>query len=157
MLNLIIALTLVGCTSYLGWGFNNYYKKRVRFYKELNDLINYLITNINFYKDSINKILNTFLDNYNVDTPLTKIINNYINNKIEVDDFIFKKEEISIIYNIFYHLGRSDSENEIINLRNSSIIISSIITQCEQDYNNLGKLSTKLGVLFGLALVICFI
>ena len=157
MLNIVISILIVLCTTYIGWGISNYYKQRIKFYKELNDLINYLINNINFYKDSINLILNKFIIEHKPNLTLTKIINSYMNNSTNFNDIIIKNDEVSMINNIFLHLGKSDSENQIIELKNYSLQVCDVIKNCENDFNKIGRISLKLGILFGLALAVCLI
>ena len=157
MLNYIIGFVIVCVTTYLGWGIDNYYKKRILFYKELNDLTNYLIQNINFYKDSVNTILSNFILEHKPNKSLENIISSYVEGQVYINESIIKNEEYSVIKNLFLHLGKSDSENQIAELDNASFSIKKIIEKCENDYNKVGKISTKLGTLFGLTLVICLL
>ena len=157
MINIVIAILIVLCTTYIGWGISNYYKQRIKFFKELNDLINYLINNINFYKDSINLVLNKFIMEHKPNPTLTKIINNYLNNSTNFNDMIIKNDEVGVLNNIFLHLGKSDSENQIIELKNYSVQVCDLIKNCERDFDRIGKISLKLGLLFGLALAVCLI
>ncbi len=156
MISILLSILIVACSTYIGWGISNYYKKRVIFFKDVNDLLNFLINNINFLKDSINVILLNFVKQQQPSVALIEIINDYISNKKQYY-ILLKKEEVYIINNIFNHLGKSDSENQIAGLKNFTFQINNVIEKCEADYNKIGRISTKLGFLFGITLAIFFI
>lgn len=157
MISLILSIVVIGCSSYVGWGIQNYYKNRINFYENIDNFLHYVINNINFYKDSINKILVDYLQVSNNSKYLKNIITTYANGTLELDSIMIKKDEKQLLSNIFNHLGKSDSENQIAGLENFSIQIQFVIKKCREDYERIGKIATKLGILFGLALTICLI
>ena len=156
MITILIALLVVGCSSYLGWGIGNYYKKRVKFFRDVKDMLNYLINNINFYKDSVNYNLEKFINQYKPNTTLIEIVNDYKDKKIK-SYALLKNDEIHLVNNIFEHLGKSDSENQIMGLKNFSFQVDELINKCDEDYNKIGKISNKLGTLLGITLAVFFI
>lgn len=157
MISLILSVLVIACSSYIGWGIQNYYKNRINFYDNLDNFLHYLINNINFYKDSINKILENYLSTTNDSKYLKNIITAFMNGKSEFDSIVVKKEERQLLANIFNHLGKSDSENQIAGLTNFSTQVQFVLKKCREDYEKVGKIATKLGFLFGLALAICLL
>jgi len=157
MINLILSALIIACSSYIGWGIQNYYKNRINFYDNLDNFLHYLINNINFYRDSIKKILGNYLSTTNDSKYLKNIITAFISGESEIDSIIVKKDEKQLIANIFNHLGKSDSENQIAGLRNFSTQVQFVLKRCREDYEKVGKIASKLGFLFGLAIDICLL
>lgn len=157
MISLILSVLIIACSSYIGWGIQSYYKNRIVFYDNVDNFLHYLISNINFYKDSINKILSNFLSTTNESKYLKNIIVAFLNGKRDFDSIVVKKEERQLLANIFNHLGKSDSENQIDGLKNFSTQVQFLIKKSREDYEKVGKIATKLGFLFGLALAICLL
>ena len=157
MISLILSVLIIACSSYIGWGIQSYYKNRIVFYNNVDNFLHYLIGNINFYKDSINKILSNFLSTTNESKYLKNIIVAFMNDKRDFDSIVVKKEERQLLANIFNHLGKSDSENQIDGLKNFSTQVQFLIKKSREDYEKVGKNATKLGFLFGLALAICLL
>lgn len=88
---------------------------------------------------------------------MKNIIVAFMNGKRDFDLIVVKKEERQLLANIFNHLGKSDSENQINGLKNFSTQVQFLIKKSREDYEKVGKNATKLGFLFGLALAICLL
>ncbi len=157
MINLVLSILIIACSSYIGWGIQNYYKNRISFYNNLDNFLHYLINNINFYKDCVNKILVNYLSATNDSKYLKNIIIDFMDGKNDFDSIVVKKDEKQLLTNIFNHLGKSDSENQIAGLTNFSTQVQFVLKKCREDYEKVGKITTKLGFLFGLALAICLL
>lgn len=157
MIKYIIAIVVVMCFIYLGWGLGNYYKKRIRIFQELDDFLNYAIGNINFFKDSTCSIYNSYLERFNPSKQFSDILNKQIQGKTLENTLYLKKVESVLLTNIFSNFGKSDSENQIAEFKNYSEQIKIILNKCREDDDKIGKISTKLGFLFGLALAICLL
>lgn len=157
MLSLILSILVISCSSYIGWGIQNYYKNRIIFYENLDNFLHYLMNNINFYKDSVTTILKDYLKTANDSRYLKNLINSYLNGNVDCDLLIIKKDERQLVKNIFNHLGKSDCENQIAGLTNFSAQAQFLIKKSRNDYEKEGKIATKLGILFGVALAICLL
>ncbi len=157
MIKIILSILIVACSSYIGWGVQKYYKNRITFYENLDNLLHFAMNNICFYKDDINTILTNYIKTSNDSKHLKSIIMSVVNDKSNFDTVVIKKEEKQLLLNIFNYLGKSDSENQIAGLTNFSKQVQFVLNKCREEYNNLGKISTKLGVLFGIALAICLL
>lgn len=157
MISLLLCVLVITCSSYIGWGIQNYYKSRIVFYENIDNFLHYLSNNINFYKDSINAILKEYVETSSDSKHLKNIISSYLKGNMNCEAVIIKKEEKQLVKNIFSHLGKSDSENQIAGFANFSTQVQLLAEKCRQDYEKEGKIATKLGILFGLALAICLL
>lgn len=157
MFSLILSLVIIIGFGYIGWGIQNYYKNRIIFYENLDNMLHYIINNINFYKDSSERILMNFLKNSNTSKYLKSVIISFLKNNSVMDTLIIKKNEKSHLINIFNHLGKSDCENQIAGFKIFSDQTNFIIIKCKEEYEKIGKNATKLGILLGLAITICLL
>lgn len=152
----IVCVVIILCSTYLGWGLSNYYKRRIVLFQNLDDFINFAISNINFFKDSVEIIINQFLNSHSLSKEFRDCLVK-IKNNVEFNSILLKKNENNLLNDVFQFLGKNDSENQIVGLKNYSNQISIYLKQAEEDNKKIGSISTKLGFLLGLLIAICLI
>jgi len=152
----IVCVVIILCSTYLGWGLSNYYKRRIVLFQNLDDFINFAISNINFFKDSVEIIINQFLNSHSLSKEFRDCLVKNKNN-VEFNSILLKKNENNLLNDVFQFLGKNDSENQIVGLKNYSNQISIYLKQAEEDNKKIGSISTKLGFLLGLLIAICLI
>ena len=152
----IVCVVIILCSTYLGWGLSNYYKRRIVLFQNLDDFINFAISNINFFKDSVEIIINQFLKSHSLSKEFRDCLVK-IKNNVEFNSILLKKNENNLLNDVFQFLGKNDSENQIVGLKNYSNQISMYLKQAEEDNKKIGSISTKLGFLLGLLIAICLI
>ena len=152
----IICAIIILCSTYLGWGIGNYYKKRIILFQNFDDFINYACSNINFFKDSVDKIISQFVNSHSLSKEFKECLDkNKFKNDFSI--LLFKKNENILLNDVFRYLGKNDSENQIVGLKNYSNQVNLYLKQAKDDYKKIGSISAKLGFLLGLLIAICLI
>lgn len=145
------------CSTYIGWGISNYYKKRIAFFQNLDDFIHYAMRNINFFKDSVEQIITQYIVDSTLSNDFKDVLVKYKAKKELGNILILKRNEVNLIKNIFAFLGKNDSENQIAGLKNFSSQSVVLIDNAKEEYKKVGSICTKLGFLLGLVIAICLI
>lgn len=158
---LLLLIIIIGCT-YIGYGFSNYYKVRLKFFKDFLNFLEFCKTQITFYHNKIDEIFLGFLEQNQCSKDLKKFLQKikeqFISNKIiNVELFILNSNEQKLLANFFNNLGKTNVEkqNELIEF--NKFQIKSVLTDCEEKTQKFAPLATRLGFLLGLAIAICLI
>lgn len=162
-MKILLILSVISATSFMGFGVGKQYKNKVVFYRDLLLFCAYAKNEVSFFKSKLSVILkNARLncdDNFN---NLCKIANqslqqgNYV--LIEEKSLCFLKflsfSERQTIANFFNFLGKSDENNQKNQIESYEKIFSDYFEKAKQDCASKAGLYGKLGVYAGLFLAI---
>ncbi len=144
MIRIVIIIVLACSVALVGYIFNLHLKKRRDLFFELEKAIDEMKNQIVFSKNFIKDIVSNL--------SLSKDIRNILEDNYENSPF--KKEEIEKIKELFGSVGKSDVDGEKAKLEMAKQKFEEMSNNAEKSYNQNGKLSIKLGMLFGLAIFI---
>lgn len=144
MIRIVVVVVLACAVALVGYIYNLHLKKRRDLFFELEKAIDEMKNQIVFSKNFIKDIVN----NLSLSKDITNILEeNYENSP-------FKKEEIKKIKELFSSIGKSDLDGEKVKLEMAKQKFEEMSKNAEKSYNQNGKLSIKLGMLFGVAIFI---
>ena len=144
MIRIVVVVVLACAVALVGYIYNLHLKKRRDLFFELEKAIDEMKSQIVFSKNFIKDIVNNL--------SLSKEIRNILDDNIENSPF--KKEEIEKIKELFSSIGKSDLDGEKVKLEMAKQKFEEMSKNAEKSYNQNGKLSIKLGMLFGVAIFI---
>lgn len=160
LLALLFAISVV--TGYI---FSLKYKKRQKFFSSLIMLAEKLDVEINYSRERL-KILISDFDEKQKKTLFGIDLNYlaYLDGKVELSNQtlfkninFLKENEKDIVFIFFKSLGRSDVENQSKEIKSYIKRFEEQSKICDNDNKKYGSLCTKLGVIFGLFLIIVLI
>ena len=144
MIRIVVVVVLACAVALVGYIYNLHLKKRRDLFFELEKAIDEMKSQIVFSKNFIKDIVN----NLSLSKDITNILEeNYENSP-------FRKEEIKKIKELFSSIGKSDLDGEKVKLEMAKQKFEEMSKNAEKSYNQNGKLSIKLGMLFGVAIFI---
>lgn len=162
----VLLCLIITCSTYIGYGFSSYYRKRLRLFKDCHNFANKLIVDINFSKNNLKEIISSSLGNYG--SEFKQILNrflDYLNSHATIlksEDIFVKNnflsvEEIQVIFTFLKGLGRYDAENQIKELEDFKLKFDELKQQANNENKKYGALYVKLGLMFGIMLAILLI
>ena len=119
-MKIALIIVLIGCCTYIGYGFSKYYSNRKTFYLDLILLMDKLKLDIAFSKEKISNIISSYEPmSKNLKTLCQNFVNMLQQNQFNQDSLfeninILKNEEKNTIALFFKTLGRFDLENQAI-------------------------------------------
>lgn len=144
MIRIVVVVVLACAVALVGYIYDLHLKKRRDLFFELEKAIDEMKSQIVFSKNFIKDIVN----NLSLSKDITNIMEeNYENSP-------FRKEEIKKIKELFSSIGKSDLDGEKVKLEMAKQKFEEMSKNAEKSYNQNGKLSIKLGMLFGVAIFI---
>lgn len=147
MLKTICLMILGVCCALVGVLTKNYLKKRRDLFNELVNIVDKIKNEIIFKKSFLTDIVREL----DISEEISCVKDNA---EAKVP---FNKEEKQIIKGFFDSLGKSDLDGENYKLTNAKNRFSALAKKAGESYEKNGKLSVKLGCLFGLAIILIFI
>lgn len=148
MIKLVCLIVILICSSFVGYCFCLHFKRRKELFEEMVSIIDKIKEEISFKKSYYEEILSKL--------KISKEILS-VKNKEEKDRTPFSEEEKEEIRDFFDSLGSADLDCETEKIAESKRRFISRAQKAENFYNKNGKLSIKLGILFGVAVFIAFI
>lgn len=153
-----IGISIICCFCYIGFTIRSQLSERHKFYKDVLNLINQFMVNLNFYKNSVED----FLENYKTDSELKKIIEYYISSKFKGEEALLNvkyitKEEVNMVLNCFNQLGGTDSENQETLLKGFENDVLNLCNETKEELSKYGTMAFKLSAIVGLLTVILLI
>lgn len=160
MLNFVLGAILCLCLGYIGIAIKGVYKARVRYFEDYCSFLDELIEEISFYKSPIGKFVESVTEYKRKEFRHTLMgykCSVGENKEFVLESPILKKRDAEIIQNCFNSIGRTDSATQIFNLKNSKIHAEEMLKRANADLKSKGELYGKLGILFGIAVMILVI
>ena len=154
MVVFLLCVGIVLGTSYVGYSFALYYKKRKLFFSDFIDFLNHSKTQISFLQSRRSNIFSSFGSG---DSDFEKITKNLAADKDVKKPAYLKQDEWFYVEHYMKNLGKSDVESECqnieANLQKAKALLSKCDKECEQKY----ALCIKLGVAVGIAISIIIV
>lgn len=165
-MKLILSLVLAISIVVLGVLISNYYKRRNKFFCDVSNFCDVLLSEINFLQLKLLQIVNKHKTSYGVDFKnFLNLFSNYLNDGIDKEKFqnkliksqLFLSEVEAIdLFNFFVNLGGLDIQNETNNINNFKNLFNKYRDLSEINKQKFSPLSIKLSIVVGLVVVILF-
>ena len=154
-MKIILIAILFSSVSFLGFQISKVYSNKERFYLELNNFVNYLISEISFLKTDLVKIS----ENYNcTNSVFSEFLNNLKNKLLFETEYknidLLNENENLIIKNFVDNLGKNDSATECDKLKNYLENFKQKLSETREQNKKYGSMIKKLGALGGILLCI---
>lgn len=166
----IIIFAILGFFSFLGIYIYLLYKKKKRFFQDIISFLNEFKIELGFSKSEISNIINRSCKNYGryfkqslaaYDSLLTTkqdITRESLYNIFTSHPHIkLKTDEIELITDFFYNLGKHGSAQELEKTENSRAQIEIMHKLSDENLKSEGKIYLKLCIIAGLVVVIILI
>ena len=154
-----LLITLVIMIMLIALGVVKQYRERHNLFLELSMFLNEYELNIGFKKDKLKAIISNFNAGSNTKTILNSYLDNFNNtDNLKLDNIkILQTDEQSYLVSMFGKLGRSNYENEKLQLGYFKAWISEKLNEAKDKTTKLCPLIIKLSLLFALGLAVIFI
>ncbi|MBQ7977290.1 MAG: stage III sporulation protein AB [Clostridia bacterium] len=159
-MNILIGACLLVLCSFIGLKIADNYRKKLKFIQDFQGLLDYLENNILFMQDDLRKLLEDKKKNVHKDFSnfLSQFIQNLENCKHFLQEWketqkIISQENAELIVNFMTGLGRNDSATQLQAINQTKEILQNQIKKVQNEQKK-GLLSSKLGIMGGLALFI---
>lgn len=162
-MKIVLLCLIVTCSTYVGFGFSSYYRRRVKFFSDCISFQNKMVVEIAFKQNKLKEIIDEFIKRCGIDFKfvLKSFEENYLLGKNVLEEsMLFKKniclskEEKEIVYAFFKTLGRYDSENQIKEIENFKKTFESSFADAQAENKKYSSLYVKLGLMAGLLVAI---
>ncbi len=148
-------ISLIISTS-IGFFLSKRYTLRKKFYYDFFSFNKTLKTEISFAQNS----LLSFIENNKSNSSIF-----YVNlyrvfiekNKVDIDENLFSKEEISFFEVYLNSIGASDKQTQLSLLDSTEVKLNNMLKNCEDEEKKYKSLYVKLGFLIGLIVLILII
>ena len=159
----ILIIILMGCCTYIGYGFSKYYTNRKVFFNDLVLLMDKLKLDINFSKDKVGDIVKDYVC---FSSHFEKLKNNFLtilqSNQFEDGKLfdginILKQEEINSLKAFFKSLGRFDVENQTKQIISFKEEFKKYENESNLKKQKYGSLFIKLGFIVGVLISLLII
>ena len=157
ILTIIIGFLTIGCML------ANYYKKRDRFFEDLLYFCDLLVGEISFLQHKLLNIVDSHICSFSLQFQKVLIkYKEYLNNTIsaqELTDYVgavdlLSTEELNDISKFLLSLGRLDSDNELLKIKNYKNLFVKYSTLAKKDKSKYAPMFIKLGLIFGCIITI---
>ncbi len=156
-INLIVGLVLFGCILYIGWNMYQNYRKRVLFYGDFLQFCEILETEVAFFQNKINEILQK--NEYKSD--FSGVLKDFAENKnLEAwakEQKLLGTQEVDELKNFFAKLGRVDSTTQTKEIQNFKEVLRAKQDEVKKLQQKKGKLVLSLSIMLGLAVLIIIV
>ena len=165
MVKYILLIILFCISVFVGYFFSLKYKRRQKFFSSLIIIAEKLDVEINYSRERLKKLIlefdstqkknlcgvdNNFIDYLDGNWELTK-------ENLFKNISILKASEKDLIFLFFKNLGRSDVENQSLEIKGYIRRFESLSSACETENKKYGPLCMKFGIIVGLFLVVILI
>lgn len=156
---------IVILTTFLGFSISKIYQKRVDFFTDFNKFINFYLLQIQFNKNKMLVILNSFTSSNTTKVlPINEYID-YIKNNEFYDNFSFKKTNLNFLtsieiinYETFFNKLGKYTLNEEVELVNQLIELNKVDqNEAVRQRKKYGNLYGKVGLIVGCLIVLLVI
>lgn len=157
LLKILGFFLLVACSGFLGWHLSGKWKKRKDFYEQ------WYLFNERFFSDLsyLRLPLTEFLKKYTYKSEFSEFVSAYEKSfqtkTLEIDLRFLSEEEQNAALEYFLALGKSDAASQSVMLRSYQELLEQKKNETATDYEKRSSLYVKLGVLFGLLIMVLFV
>lgn len=154
-MNIVISISVVVGFVYLGFCTRNILKQRVEFFEEMDRFINEFKVNVSFIQLGLNDFIKNFQTKSADFGKLLKM--NMLDNTIQTSKNFYlciTPNELELIKQFFASIGKTDADNQLKELEFFKTQIDQLNKKTQNAYSKYASLSIKLGVLFGVLVVI---
>ncbi|MBE5752681.1 MAG: hypothetical protein E7343_01265 [Clostridiales bacterium] len=161
LIKIIVCLAILIFTTTIGYLLASKYRNRKLFFHQFCQFNERFLREIEYSKRPIKE----FIQCYAYKGDFCEILNKYLEKLGAFDDFLsifpeigyLENEEMRVVCDYFNSLGKGDSYTQKSYFSTASIQIEEYRKKSESDYKRYADLYVKLGVLFGLAIIIVII
>lgn len=161
LIKVIVCLAILIFTTSIGYLLASKYRNRKLFFNQFFQFNERFLREIEYSKRPIKE----FVQSYAYKGDFSEVLNKYLENLGNFDDFLsvfpeigcLENEEIRVICDYFNLLGKGDSYTQKSYFSTVSLQIEEYKKKSENDYKRYADLYVKLGVLFGLAIIIVIV
>ena len=153
MIKIILAIVVVLLLGYLGYGFEKYYKTRLKILNDYNKFLIFTEQETAFLKSSVTELIERF--EYS-STKLKEILTKISNGEV-IDCIYLNKDITNAIKRFLDELSKADyyfKDKVILGAKNN---VLELIKQAEKDQTQKGEMGRKLIILLGIGLIIMII
>ena len=161
-MQIIVFLSIVLISGYVGVQFAKKYIKKENFYIDLLSFCNVTFTEINFTQNKLKKIINQNINNYKTEFKkflniFSKHLDDEINDEVFMQtvkrqfDFLLEQEIVQIV-TFFVNIGRVDVDNELNKLDIFKADIKRTLDNTSQKKKQYVPMVIKLSLLLGVGI-----
>lgn len=164
-MKIVFLLVLFLTTSFIGFKFSRKYKVRSSFFSSLVELCQKFDIEINYSRERLKNLFLNFDEK--MKRNLCGLDSNFLafldkKNDLEKETLFanikfLKENEKDSIFPFFKMLGRSDVDSQSKEIKNYQTRFGSLSNGASQENKKYGGLCIKLGIVFGLFLIVLFI
>ncbi len=161
----ILLSILVFLSVFIGYLFSKKYRNRKNFFQALVLLCNKFDIEINYSRERVKNIFDSLdekikINLYGMDNNFLSFINkenNLDKHSLFKNITFLKEEEKDVILLFFKSLGRSDVDSQSKEIKNFKLKFENLSSTSNNENKKYGSLSIKLGIIFGLLIIVLFI
>jgi len=161
-MQLVLSLVIVISCTYIGVGIGKYYKERYKFFLDMYNFSSYLQTNLSFRQDALNEVVDNFIKENKIQNQSKKFLNDFQKNLKQNQNFDATRDNIDedekfMLNNLFNSLGKTDSDTQNETIEHFKQQLNNKVNEAKKEMTKFVGMSGKLGLIFGLIIVICLI
>jgi stage III sporulation protein AB len=158
-MNFVAGILIVIACTYIGIGFDNFYKSKIKILKDFSSFIDFAVAEISYLKTDLFSLINK---NSNLNPSKFSRALLTINNPVDFSTEnlslgILNLSEKNLIISFIKDLSRLDTEAQKAFAEEYKQRVSGYIKNIEEEESKKGKLAKKLAPLLGLGIMIIII
>lgn len=166
-MKIFLSVAIIGISSFIGFLINKKLVLKRKFYLDFINFLKDLKVDISFFQNNLTSILEKHIKGCRSEfkTVLTGFLkfNNSpgyktkenLSKYLNLDEFL--PEEQDSLLNFFLGLGKSDAVSQSAMIESYIVVFNSYLEKATEKQNTIGKMSLKLGFMFGLFVCVMLI
>ena len=152
----VLSVFVVFISGVLGYNVSQKYNKRLKFYSALNGFCDYLVSNLSFFKSTIEESFNQFIsvNKCKLQNELCSILDVIKNNDAGLNIPYLQTFENEEIERFFKKVGAYSGDVELKRMENFNGWVKKKLLLCEEEKTKKQPLVYKLSIVFGLVVAI---
>jgi len=152
----VLSVFVVFISGVLGYNVSQKYSKRLKFYSVLSCFCDYLVSNLSFFKSTIEDSFNQFIsaNKYKLQNELCSILEVIKNNNAGLNIPYLQTSENEEVERFFKRVGDYSDDVELKRMENFNGWVKKKLLLCEEEKTKKQPLVYKLSIVFGLVVAI---
>ena len=152
----VLSVFVVFISGVLGYNVSQKYSKRLKFYSVLSGFCDYLVSNLSFFKSTIEESFNQFIsvNKCKLQNELCSILDVIKNNDAGLNIPYLQTFENEEIERFFKKVGAYSGDVELKRMENFNGWVKKKLLLCEEEKTKKQPLVYKLSIVFGLVVAI---
>ncbi len=164
MLKILSGIAIIAFTTFCGWLLSQKFRRRKLFFEQFKEFNEHFLNEIAYYRRPIQQFIADFEYEGEFNELLQLLFSLWGENSLQKRNFMevieysfLKNEEKRMIADYFLMLGRGDSVSQKGYFSAVKDTLAKYCAEAERDDKRYGDLYVKLGILFGLFILIIII